>query len=274
MRLTVNYGHGPLNSGGNDPGAVAPDGYQESTETCDVGSKVVTKLKANGWDVLAIQDGDLNDVTNQSNAFNADYFISVHANSFSDPTAHGVETYALQAGGQGEKIAREIQKELVAATGLTNRGVKFANLHVLRETNCPAALVEIGFISNPQEEALMKSDTWDNKVASAICKGFSRAVGVAFAETIVVPPVAPPVAPAVMYRVILDGKQIMAIADQGKAIAEVKKAVDAGQGTKGTVQRNTDGVNVFEYVKPAAPVMDKDDQAVELMQEAIKILEG
>lgn len=86
-------------------------------------------------------------------------------------------------------------------------------------------------------------------------------------------PVAPPVAPAVMYRIILDGKQTMAIADKDKAISEVKKAVDAGHTVKGTVQRN-DGVNVFEYVKPVAPVIDKEDQAIDLMQEAIKILEG
>ena len=195
-RICINFGHGPMNQGSYDPGAVASDGFQEATETREVGSKVVAKLKANGWDVLAIQDGDLNDVTNQSNAFKADYFISIHANSFSDPTAHGVETYALQAGGQGEKIAKEIQKELVLATGLTDRGVKFANLHVLRETICPAALVEIGFISNPAEEALMKQDSWDNKVASAICKGFSRAVGVSYAEVVTAAP-APIVVPVV-----------------------------------------------------------------------------
>ena len=183
MKLTVNFGHGPLNSGGNDPGAVAPDGFQESTETREVGSKVVAKLKANSWDVLAIQDGDLNDVTNQSNKYNPDYFLSIHANSYADPSAHGVETYALAPGGKGEAIAKEIQKELVLATGLTDRGVKFANDWVLKYTiGYPSVLVEIGFISNPAEEALMKQDSWDDKVASAICRGFSRAVGVAYAD--------------------------------------------------------------------------------------------
>ena len=181
-KACINFGHGPMNGGGFDPGAVAPDGYQEAVETREVGSKVVAKLKANGWDVLAIQDGDLVDVTNQSNAFKSDYFISIHTNSYSDPTAHGVETYALQSGGPGNTIAKEIQKDLLLATGLTDRGVKFAGLWVLRKTDCPAVLVEIGFISNPAEEALMKQDSWDDKVASAICKGFSRAVGVGYKE--------------------------------------------------------------------------------------------
>ena len=210
MRVTINYGHGPLNSGGNDPGAIGATGYQESTETREVGSKVVAKLKANGWDILAIQDGDLSDVTNASNNFKADYFLSIHTNSFSDPTAHGIETYALQSGGPGEAIAKEIQKDLLSATGLTDRGIKYANYWVLKYTNCPAILTEIGFISNPAEEALMKSDTWDDKVANAICKGFSRAVGVAYTTAVAVAPV-PIVAPVVdkdgyLFVRVLDSK--------------------------------------------------------------------
>ena len=188
-RICINYGHGPLNNGNTDPGAIGPTGYKEATQNAEVGTKVVAKLKANGWDVLAIQDGDLVDVTNQSNAFKADYFISIHANSFSDSTAHGVETFALQVGGTGQTIAQAIQNDLVATTGLTGRGVKFGNLHVLKYTICPAVLVEIGFISNPAEEALMKSDAWDDKVANAICKGFSRAVGVSYTDGVAVPPV-------------------------------------------------------------------------------------
>jgi N-acetylmuramoyl-L-alanine amidase len=188
MRIVINFGHGPLSSGNFDPGAVAPDGYQESTETREVGTKIVAKLKANGWDVLAIQDGDLADITHQSNLFKADYFVSVHADSFTTPDAHGTTTFAYSAGGKGEKIAIEIQNDLIASTGLTDRGVKFANYWVLKYTDCPAVLVEISFISNPAEEALMKQDSWNDKVASAICKGFSRAVGVSYADGAIVPP--------------------------------------------------------------------------------------
>lgn len=184
LKVTVNFGHGQKDNG-YDPGAIGPTGYQEATETREVGAKVVAKLKANGWDVLAIQDGDLVDVTNQSNAFGADYFISIHVDSFSDPNAHGTTSYALSSGGKGEQIAKGIQSELVAATGLTDRGVKYANYWVLKQTDCPAVLIEIGFISNPAEEALMKSDAWDEKIASAACRGFSKAVGVPYTERVV-----------------------------------------------------------------------------------------
>ncbi|MCO1603651.1 N-acetylmuramoyl-L-alanine amidase family protein [Desulfosporosinus nitroreducens] len=246
MKAVINYGHGPKDVG-HDPGAIGPTGYQETTQNKEVGERVVNKLKVNGWEILAIQDGDLWDVTNGANDFNPDYFLSIHANSFADNIAHGVETIALAAGGMGEKMAKEIQKELVAATGLTNRGVKFNNLHVLRETDCPATLVEIGFISNPAEEALMKQDLFDETVASAICRGFSRAVGVPYTEA--VNPVAPNPEPTVMYRIIIDNKQSMALSSQDDAIAEVKKSIDAGQAQKGCVQRNTDFANIFEYAK-------------------------
>jgi len=181
MKVTINKGHGPKDIG-YDPGAIGATGLQEATVTREVGDRVIAKLKANGWQVLDVQDGDLEDVTNQSNSWGADYFISIHADSFTSPDAHGITTFALSAGGKGQNIAQAIQSDLVAATGLTDRGVKFEGLWVLRKTDCPAVLVEIGFISNPVEEALMRQDAWDEKVASAICKGFSRAVGVAYKE--------------------------------------------------------------------------------------------
>ena len=200
-RAVINYGHGPKNIG-YDPGAIGPTGYKEATQNAEIGTKVVAKLKANSWDVLAIQDGDLFDVTNQSNSFKPDAFISIHADSFTSPSAHGITTYALSPGGKGEAIAKEIQRELVLATGLTDRGVKFSNLHVLRETKgYPAVLVEIGFISNPAEEALMKTNSFDEIASSAICKGFSRALGYSYVEGVSVSPM-PVVVPVVTKKTI------------------------------------------------------------------------
>ena len=180
-KLTNNYGHGPLNSGGFDPGAIGPTGYKESTQNKEVGERITSKLRANGWQVLAIQDGDLWDVTKASNAWGADYFIADHQNAF-NATSHGIETLIIATGGMAETIAMEVQKELVKATGLYDRGVKVQNTQVTRETWCPAILVESGFISNPREEALMKLDSFDETVAEAICVGFSRAVDVPYSN--------------------------------------------------------------------------------------------
>lgn len=181
VKLVINAGHGIKNIG-DDPGAIGFDGLKESTETREVGNLVAEKLKYNNIDVLIIQDGDLWDVSNGTNSWFADYFISIHCNSFSDPTAHGIETYAYRAGTIGDKLAQSIHKELVPATGLYDRGLKYANYHVLRETNMPAVLTEIGFISNPKENALMNDPQWDDKVATAISKGFCKFIGASYQE--------------------------------------------------------------------------------------------
>jgi len=180
-KIALNAGHGIKNNGTIDVGAIGQSGYQEYIETKEITNLVSTKLKFNGIETLVIQDGDLWDVTNSSNTWKSDYFISIHCNSFS-PNSHGVETFSLASVGKGRMLAESVHKELIPTTGLYNRGLKSENYHVLRETDCPAILTEIGFISNPKEEALMKDSVWDDKVSSAIARGICNFLGIAFKE--------------------------------------------------------------------------------------------
>lgn len=188
MKIFINAGHGPKgvnnsSSNGYDPGAIGLTGYKESVETKEIADLVSNKLKFNGIETMVYQDGDLYDVTNKSNLWKSDYFVSIHCNSFS-PDSHGVETFSFASTGKGRMLAEEVHKELVPATRLFDRGLKTANYHVLRETDCPAILTEIGFISNLNEEALMKDYSWDDKVSSAIAKGICNFIGVIFKEPI------------------------------------------------------------------------------------------
>jgi len=185
MKFALNAGHGQKNDGTFDPGAVAKDGFTEASETIEVVNILASFIKSSGHEVLVIQDGDLEDVTNQANLWSADYFISVHCNSASDSSAHGIETFALSSGGQGDKLANAIQSNLISATNLTDRGVKYSNFWVLRKTDMPAILIEIGFISNQNEENLMKDSNWDIKVAKAIYKGISDFTGIKYVEGVV-----------------------------------------------------------------------------------------
>jgi len=180
-KVCLNSGHGQKNNGVLDVGAVGATGYKEYIETKELADLVSTKLKYDDIETLVIQDGDLWDVTNQANAWKADYFLSIHCNAFS-ADSHGVETFSLETMGKGRQLAQAIHKELVPATGLYDRGLKTANYHVLRETNCPAVLTEVGFISNPKEEALMKDPVWDDKVSTAIAKGICNFLGIEFME--------------------------------------------------------------------------------------------
>jgi N-acetylmuramoyl-L-alanine amidase len=180
LKIAINAGHGLKNSGIYDPGAIGPGGLAEAVQNLEVAKALEQKLHTVGFKTLLIQDGDLDDIGRQTNAWQADYFIAIHCNASSYAPADGVETYALLPGGRGERIAKAIQNELVRATGLPNRGVKYADFQVLKATACPAVLVEAGFISNPATEKLMRQAVFDEKVAEAIFKGLIKEIGIPF----------------------------------------------------------------------------------------------
>ncbi len=180
--IVIDPGHG-----GSDPGAIGPTGLKEKDVTLAVSKKLAAYLcdmadvhltrwtdKELGPDV----NSDLAARANLANSLKADLFISVHCNSAADPSAHGVETYALAPGGEGEKIARLVQASLVETTNLADRGVKFANYYVLRKTAMPAILVELAFISNPQEEAMLANPDFQDVCARAIAAGVKRFYGI------------------------------------------------------------------------------------------------
>lgn len=171
LDLMLDPGHG-----GKDPGAMnGPTGVREKDITLKLALKVGNLLTAQGLKIGYTRTTDvyvdLNERIAMANKAEARYFLSIHINSASSSTATGTETYAYAAGGQGEKLAKAVQSNLVAVIRLPDRGIKFANFAVLRETNMPAALTEVCYICNPNEEALLKDDVFLDKVAMGIAKG-------------------------------------------------------------------------------------------------------
>lgn len=114
----------------------------------------------------------LSDRAKMANSFNADLFVSIHCNSAKNKAANGVETFAYSQG-KSNLIAKTVQNKLVQYLGLQNRGAKTANFAVLRETNMPAILVELAFISNQAEEALLSNVSFQEKAAIAIFEGIT-----------------------------------------------------------------------------------------------------
>lgn len=184
-KVCLDAGHG-----GADPGAVG-----KSTKEKDVVLQITLKagaiLKEHGVDVVYTREKDLPNTqkllldkrTHIANKANADLFVSIHANAASDSSANGQETYCYKTGTKAASLAHSIQKEIAAASGLKDRGVKTANYYVLLHTDMPAALVETAFISNPNEEKLLKDSAWQQKMAAAIAKGILAHLGIAYKET-------------------------------------------------------------------------------------------
>jgi N-acetylmuramoyl-L-alanine amidase len=75
---------------------------------------------------------------------------------------------------QSSQLAEEIQKELNIFLGTENRGIKQAPFKVLKGVACPAILVEVAFISNPEEEQKLIKDDFQRKVAEAIYQGLKK----------------------------------------------------------------------------------------------------
>ena len=215
VKICIDPGHG-----GADPGAVGPTGLREKDVNLAVGLKLAELLKPIA-EVKLTRTKDiavsLKDRAQIANSFGCDYFISVHTNSFTDRKVGGVETWAYAKGGQGEKLAKAVQPELVKATGFANRGVKFnSGFAVLRDTKAPAILTETGFISNPAEEKLLKTAAFREKIAKAIAQGVAKQLG----KTLPAPAPAPS---GKLYRV-----QIGAYAVRANAERQLTKAKKAG----------------------------------------------
>ena len=168
--------------GGADPGAVGPGGLLEKTVNLAVVLDVGRLLSGKGVQVINTRIDDtarsLPDRTSFANNRRADLFVSVHCNSAAGDTATGTETFAWAAETDADRLARAIQRRLVAELQLRDRGVKYANFAVLRDTRMPAALVELGFINNPVEEAKLRDPAFQANAATGIALGVATFLGV------------------------------------------------------------------------------------------------
>ncbi len=113
-----------------------------------------------------------------ANRSGADLLVSIHCDWNPNPNIRGVTTYYLASRGT-EGLARTVQRELVAATGLRDVGIISRNFYVLRTAVMPAVLVEVGFLSNREDERLVSSDSLRQAAAQGIFNAVTRHFGAA-----------------------------------------------------------------------------------------------
>lgn len=187
LTVCIDPGH---QSNTGDVGARG-NGLREEDITLKVGKLLKFVLEQAGVNVVMTREEantnwfteptSLRGRVNISNNAKADVFVSIHCNSHSDPSAHGTETFVVARGGRAEKTAIPVQRNLVAL-GMRDRGVKVENFHVLRETNAPAILVELGFMTNPKDALSLSDPTWRARAAWAIAEGLAEEWGFSLAE--------------------------------------------------------------------------------------------
>ena len=163
MKIYIDAGHNPTNPNAGAEG----NGYREQDLVFEIARQTAVILRQNGLEVRLsrptpeTQLGTSNATSlaarvNDANSWGADYFISLHTNASTIPSASGSEAFVYTASSRAYPLAQNILTQLNASTGLANRGVSVrTNLYVLRRTRMPATLVELGFITNPGDAALM-----------------------------------------------------------------------------------------------------------------------
>ncbi|CAC9930576.1 N-acetylmuramoyl-L-alanine amidase [Aedoeadaptatus coxii] len=177
--VVIDPGHG-----GKDSGAIGVDRSMEKTWALKTAQRVEGLLRQQGYQVIMTRTRDeyiqLAERARIANDANADIFLSIHFNSGGSEKPRGVEVlYASennvslkkQAGDQ-RRLANEVLKSVLKETGMSSRGIKNRpELAVLRLTKMNAALVEGGFMSNPDEMDIIKSDAYLDKLARGIVNG-------------------------------------------------------------------------------------------------------
>jgi N-acetylmuramoyl-L-alanine amidase len=169
MKIAVNGGHCP----GLDNGAIGASGLHEAVVVCDIMKKVAQYLRAVGYQVLEIQENVVGQILQSANDFGSDLFVAIHCDSAENIFAQGTETFCYEFGGEAEKLARCIQSQIITNLGSVDRGIKKANLEVLKETICPSVLIEVGFISNSYDEIMLANPVKRNQFAAAIARGIT-----------------------------------------------------------------------------------------------------
>ncbi|MFZ3372138.1 MAG: N-acetylmuramoyl-L-alanine amidase [Desulfitobacteriaceae bacterium] len=182
VTIAVDPGHG-----GKDTGAIGVSGIYEKNNTLPVALALADLLRAAGAQVILTRSTDTPPTGSQyaqlpdlearvalANTGRAELYVSIHNDSFSNPEVGGTSTFYSSDNPQADKskqLAQNIQKEVLKQLGLSDRGVKDTNFYVNKHPNMPAALVELGFISNPSEGKLLSSLDGQKKAALGIYRG-------------------------------------------------------------------------------------------------------
>ncbi len=185
IKIYIDQGHNPVNPNAGAEG----NGLREQDLVYTIGQELASLLRANGNFEVRLsrptEETQLGTTTgtslaarvNEANRWGADYFISLHTNAATSPSASGVEAYAYNRGSRAFSLGEDIVNELSDITGLRNRGIEpRPGLYVLRKTAMPAVLVELGFITNPGDAALMRDDP--GLFAEGVYRGIVEYTGV------------------------------------------------------------------------------------------------
>lgn len=175
-KILLDPGHG-----GKDPGSISFSGKYEKFVNMEVAQNLKAVLESMGATVYLTREGDTYIANKQrgrmADSLGADILLSIHHNSLNNSDYFGLSTYYNTVKYKdtrfGYDLAEAIYLNAVTVTGIYRDGILDRNYEVLRETNTPAALIEVGFMSNPAEEMNIHNSSFQNVVVQKIAAGIT-----------------------------------------------------------------------------------------------------
>lgn len=190
--IILDAGHG-----GIDSGCVSVNGAEEKDINLSIMLRLRDMLEASGFEVIVTRDADksihdsgvqglgqqkLSDMQNRLKIINScdnALFVSVHQNQFTDSRYSGAQMFYPADSAESEQLAGILQKQFVSLLQPdNNRETKPVTdeIFLLDNANCPSVMAECGFLSNPDEAALLESEEYQAKVAFTIFTGICEYV--------------------------------------------------------------------------------------------------
>ncbi|KNZ69443.1 N-acetylmuramoyl-L-alanine amidase CwlD [Thermincola ferriacetica] len=185
--IVIDPGHG-----GMDPGAVGKAGTLEKDVVLEVAHKLKRLLSDAGAIVILTRESDSDlsgkaagsayekkrrDLANRvaiANKNKADIYVSLHLNSFPSARWTGAQTFYQHGSAKAKLLAECVQAEIIKSLKNTDRQPLAENFYTTRQTAMPAVTVELGFLSNPREEQLLRQADYQDKMAVAIFSGIAK----------------------------------------------------------------------------------------------------
>ena len=188
--LVIDAGHG-----GFDGGAVGADGTTEQDINLSIARRVqvlaqffgvptaMTRPDENALDYdpsRTVRENKIADIKAREKLVNSipePVFLSIHLNKFSDAQYHGAQVFYAAGSAAGKTLAEQLQQCLIDGCDPTNhRQAKQADsaIYLMKKLDCPAVIIECGFLSNPAEELRLRDENYHKQLAAAVICGYLR----------------------------------------------------------------------------------------------------
>lgn len=178
--IYVDPGHG-----GRDPGALYKD-IEEADINLEISKHLVKKLEEKGAIVYIIRDGDYDlsrpnaydikrsDLQNRVkliNNSNIDLYLSIHLNTYSSSNWKGAQVFYDDINENNKKLAESIQASFKKTLNSNRKIQEISTYYMYRHIKVPGVLLEVGFLTNPNERYLLKTENYQKKICDSIIKG-------------------------------------------------------------------------------------------------------